>query len=538
MSQQHIPQPNSQSAAPAEVFDSTADAPHGASVSALGIPGPTPGEVVKHSGQKNTFDFSIHRQFIPTDTFIWSTSQTKGTLLWHQPIHPSRCNPLISYLAGMYNTWGGGIEFNFKVAGTGFHAGALAFVRIPPNFHPTKFSTPSKWGAFEWCIMDPKTLEVMSLDVMDQRPVMFHYMNYHLDQPNTFGGHIACYVLVPLNTSSSGSQQIAVQVFSRPGVTFTLNQLIVPQLDDPDVPSMSHLESLLNPNRSALGTRSKLNVRFIRCSPKDLQRIALYNVTDFGGTPPHVQRPYSWNTVPPQFRCISSTASSCRAWLVSGGMVAPTDDYGGVCIYFKDGATTWTTVTYLKQSTPTFKMTVTDPSKPEVQVYIDFGVDMGGVATIPVDANIALMNMTTSWANSTNFEGNAPTKMSFSIPVKGEVVLEYYGGDRDPAKPSYKDWQLTSLAEYCRLNPDTMTKDDALFFSVIDESSKLVLMTAKLYYEGVMTVDEKFSGILIQDPCFFAFDSFAQRTSKIPVTTQQLMNTRLLCGASAKAVSA
>lgn len=52
MSQQHIPQPNSQSAAPAEVFDSTADAPHGQTVSALGTPGPRPGEVVVHTGQK------------------------------------------------------------------------------------------------------------------------------------------------------------------------------------------------------------------------------------------------------------------------------------------------------------------------------------------------------------------------------------------------------------------------------------------------------------------------------------------------------
>lgn len=238
MSQQHIPQPNSQSAAPAEVFDSTAVAPHPSSVSGIGTGDPSSAEGPVHAGQNNTFDITIHRQFIPIDNFIWNTSMKRGHLLWYTPVHPSRCNPLIDHLSKIYNCWDGGLEYNFKVAGTGFHAGALAFVRLPPNRHPTDYKAPSEWGAFEYIVIDPKTLEIMTAEIMDQRRFHYHYMQFDPKDPDSFGGYMACYVLMDLNASSTGTQQITVQAFCRPGPKFRFSQMIPPIMPPNPTPNV------------------------------------------------------------------------------------------------------------------------------------------------------------------------------------------------------------------------------------------------------------------------------------------------------------
>lgn len=231
MSQAHIPQPLA--TGPAEVFDSTADASPSPNLSGIGTSGPSPREVSPHTGAMNTIDITVQNQFIPTDTITWNTQQTRGTMIWNTPIHPTMANPIIRYLSGMYNTWAGGLEYNFKVAGTGFHAGAVAVVRVPPNIDPSTLVTPSMWGPFEWVVIDPKTLEVTSAHVIDQRPNMYHYTRLDLSSPNSFGGYIAMYVLLPLNTSATGSNTIQIQVFNRMGADFQFSQLISPYLESP-----------------------------------------------------------------------------------------------------------------------------------------------------------------------------------------------------------------------------------------------------------------------------------------------------------------
>lgn len=240
MSTSHIPQPAA--GAPDEVFDSVSSQAVQPVVSALGVPAGPPQEVTPHTGQFNGIDPAIMKQWVPQDTVIWSVTMPSGQMIWKRPIHPTYSNPLLSYLCGMYNTWGGNISYRFKVAGTGFHAGAIAIVRVPPNRDPEEFTTPTSWGAFEYLVIDPKTLETESVGVSDQRPIAYHYMKF--DQANnlTFGGWIAMYVLIPLNTSATGSQQIAVQVFSKPGDMFQVSQLIVPSANkgaDPFPPAFS-----------------------------------------------------------------------------------------------------------------------------------------------------------------------------------------------------------------------------------------------------------------------------------------------------------
>nr|WPV63504.1 MAG: capsid protein [Wufeng shrew picorna-like virus 5]WPV63508.1 MAG: capsid protein [Wufeng shrew picorna-like virus 5] len=223
MSQLNAPIP--EGSGPKEVFDSAIQSGDAKVSSTAGSSGPATGEMTQHSGASNGIDPYLHKQYICTETFVWETGMNPGTLLFSKPIHPARSNQYIAHLAKMYNVYGGGIDFSIKVCGTGFHAGALMIVRLPPNIDPNTLTSVQDISAFEYCVIDPKTLEVESKSVMDQRNVMYHYLPLNVNDHQSFGGFFAIYVLVPLNTSASGSNQIAIQVFERPSPDFAYAQL-------------------------------------------------------------------------------------------------------------------------------------------------------------------------------------------------------------------------------------------------------------------------------------------------------------------------
>jgi len=150
-----------------------------------------------------------------------------GTLVWSSPISPAYANSNLAYLSKLYNTWGGGIDYLGKVGGTGFHAGALAFVRLPPNYDPHDLQSLADITVWDTQIIDPKQLELISKHVPDQRNILYHYMDDIEGQPKSqsIGGYIAIYVLMQLNTSSSGQNQIDVEILSKASEDFTLAQM-------------------------------------------------------------------------------------------------------------------------------------------------------------------------------------------------------------------------------------------------------------------------------------------------------------------------
>lgn len=517
MSQQHIPQPNSQSAAPAEVFDSTADAPHGQTVSALGTPGPRPGEVIVHTGQKNSIDFSIHRQFIPIDTFIWSTSQPRGTLLWSSPVHPTRVNPLISYISEIYNTWGGGIEFNFKVAGTGFHAGALAFVRIPPNVKPTQFSSPTEWGAFEYVVMDPKTLEVLSLDVMDQRQLNFHFMKLDEDDPTSFGGYIACYVLIPLNTSSTGTQQIAVQAFSRPGSTYTMNQIIMPNIKEVQIPGPLFMEALMDPIVNIDGNDFLEPIFGVATLEANIQKfLKIFTVNLDGGAQLYrnsavmnALRLKVTAIVNDQITCVEShNARLCAP--------EPTEE-ATLCHTVNPG---W----FARCSAQTYTIKRLDPLS--LQIQVKFANMYGGA---PVVGDSCHLIPQSKW-NYTNIGFDSFLDDNyFTIPVKDEVFFMYNGAGDLTHTPQTRTFARTAQRQ---LMKGVITKSGALLFDVIDNATQLNLMTIKMYHEGFLTAPASMANKKITSSVHFVFNSFSSRTAPIPVTNSQLVNSLLISTSS------
>jgi len=173
----------------------------------------------------------LKKQHLALQRVTWSTAHLPGTLLVSIPITPLRANQIISYLCGVHNAWNGGQDYQVKVAGTGFHAGALGIARIPPNLDPSSFKTVAQFTAFEYTVIDPKTLEAMSKHIPDQRPVMYHYMSEDFSNPNNIGGHFVIFVILQLNTSSTGTNQIDVQIFNKLSSDFRFIQVVPPNLN-------------------------------------------------------------------------------------------------------------------------------------------------------------------------------------------------------------------------------------------------------------------------------------------------------------------
>lgn len=523
MSQQHIPQPNSQSAAPAEVFDSTADAPHGQTVSALGTPGPRPGEVAVHTGQRNSLDFSIDRQFIPIDTFIWSTSQPRGTLLWYSPVHPSRVNPLIDYISGIYNTWGGGIEYNFKVAGTGFHAGALAFVRIPPNIHPNSLASPTEWGAFEYVVMDPKTLEVLSIDVMDQRQLNFHFMKLDEDNPQSFGGYIACFVLIPLNTSSTGTQQIAIQAFGKPGATFTMNQIIMPGIkENQAVEPILLVDSLLRTINQRLQQTLTYPSSLIVLGTEIQKFLMCYTANLNGDQNTDFKRSQSTSGQMNWKVTAEPSTTSLTGHQVSNESLAMPDKNSTLILW----STSIRTASMTASATYHLKRVI-DSGTARLESVLTTTDGWSGKPP-GVDAIVALAassGFTTIDVSYTDFIDAD----YFTIPSKDEVFFVYGANAGNIHDLQTIDFYSFATAGYFK---NLIGKSGAILLDVIDIATNLNLMTVKMYYEGVMTTHKNNANKKLVDPTRFIFNSYALRTSPIPVTPTQLVNLLLLSSSS------
>lgn len=194
-------------------------------------PAPTIPEASPHAGAVNVVDPYFYNQFVGLTQFTWTTGQQPGTLLWSSEITPRKAHVNLQYLSKLYNIWVGGLDYQVKIAGTGFHAGALAVVRLPPNINPQSLVGTNQFTAFDYVVIDPKTLEAMMKSVMDQRQYAYHYLNDDLSLPGSIGGYIAVYVMLRLNTSSSGSNQIDVQVFNKASMDFGLIQIIPTNLD-------------------------------------------------------------------------------------------------------------------------------------------------------------------------------------------------------------------------------------------------------------------------------------------------------------------
>lgn len=506
MSQAHIPQPGP--GAPDEVFDSVSSQATQNVVSALGNPAGPPQEIPAHTGQMNGFDPKIHMQWVPIDTIIWSVNQPSGVLLWKRPIHPSFSNPLLSYLAGIYNTWGGNLDYRFKVAGTGFHAGAIAIVRIPPNRKPEEFQTPQAWGAFEYMVIDPKTLETESVGVSDQRPIAFHYFPFKQDDSYTFGGWIAMYVLIPLNTSATGSQQIAIQAFNKPGDNFQYSQLIMPASNEIANPFPPQYQSYFEDFDLNNITTAPCITSYIAIEPDSLKEtFFVANCYKVDGSP---MSQYASATPSPVDTTIDAALQG-RVIKLDKLEIQLLQDYISILVPNKSAMGLCGLQTGDKAIAEGFE---------NVEVVVAYGNsvvwDVNQTASkVKEDSQVGILF--TEGKLDDKYKDNV-----YAASIEGESIIHF----RDATKkiPSVQNRRLTQLFKSGKLKRMFFSNTCALFTMVsVDEG--LPLGQVKLYYEGFFTARSTKSQVLLDaDKIKFEFSGYIARTDPIPGNVEYAKN--------------
>lgn len=524
MSSVNAPQPDA--SGPAEIFDSTASAPHGGTISAVGIPAGPPQETPVHTGMFNTYDQILHEQFVPIDTITWSVTQTTGHLMWKRAIHPRFCHDAIAYLMGLYNAWSGGIDFNFKVAGTGFHAGAIAIVRIPPNLKPELFRTPASWGLFEYVVIDPKTLEVESLGVSDQRPIAYHYRNFDENNSMTFGGWIAMYVLIPLNTSATGSQQIQIQAFSRPSQNWQPSQLIMPNSLADDLVFPTCYTDYFNFSNKEIMTTFPMYANKLMISPKQVtstnavmncyttegDMMSLYNNKDDFDWLPEPSSDVSAHLLPSALEANDFEASPAKLTFTKGfkplGVAVKNKAFflnqivGAKTERWENSTVTWTGVSESKFVTWAIDTPATTVT--------------GGYQMIVVAPHV---QMPEKWTDSTYAPPIANESMVYFACIGDDTATRLYGAQIR---------KLTELFRAARLK-GVMPSGMCLLFQIVDTREDLPMGFVKLYKEGFFT-----SRALEKETFFdlkniqFVFDSYILRTDPIPTNVAFTQNRILL----------
>lgn len=191
-------------------------------------PPPNPSVAAKYVGQQNNVDQMLysHPQLLRNVT--WSTDQAPGTVIAEFKVDPRSSTNIIRYFAAAYNCWSGSLELAAKICGTGFHAGALMIVKVPPNVD-YKNADLQQLSLFPNVIMDPKTPQFSGLEMYDQKNVEYHYFTDEQEKQK-IGGTVIAIVYATLTLASAGSSSIAVVFSQCLGKNFRFHQLIDPTL--------------------------------------------------------------------------------------------------------------------------------------------------------------------------------------------------------------------------------------------------------------------------------------------------------------------
>ena len=185
----------------------------------------------------------FYTNFFVLTPIVWSTTDTPGKVLWQLELLPENLHENLKVIMRMYNQWAGDFEFAMKIAGTGFHGGALAIVYTPPNIDP-KALTQTNFTYFDYVLIDPKTQDITAFAGKDVRNVGFHWQwNRSEQEPTSFfgkvaakAGYLTALVFLPLIASSTGVSQINIGLFSRLARNFRVGQMIPIQSVDRPLP--------------------------------------------------------------------------------------------------------------------------------------------------------------------------------------------------------------------------------------------------------------------------------------------------------------
>lgn len=435
--------------------------------------------------------YYIKNQNIPLERFTWSTSQLPGTILYTSPITPLRANHIISYLSGIFNCWAGGLDYQMKIAGTGFHAGDLGIARLPPNKDPSQYKTTRELGTFEYTSLDPKTLEAVAKEIADQRPIAYHYMSDDFSNPDNIGGYIVVFVILQLNTSSTGTNQVDVQIFNKAQPDFRMFQIVPPNVGNSPITDVTKWSTLF-------------------ATPKDHL---------------HTIFPFPIDTLE---LASSTTTSAAKPGLRNlSGQLFQDDTYS------EPSAGTFANlgyVFYANTATSMIPVLNTSAQQNKLITISNVGGDFLKVGGSVAAANNVFFNASNTVTGATpgSFYNYAPNlgaaitatygSTPVTTPTIGEslVLFSFYS----PSFASPKVLTTTFLSHAFATGEFSIAPNEAVLGQLTSRTTGLPIAYIKIYYSGIITTNAQVTAVTLDfSDLRFEFLAYIQGSQPIPALT-------------------
>jgi hypothetical protein len=502
---------------------------------------PTP-EIESHMGAptQNQIPTTLFLQWMQLAFFTWNTAQIQGTVLYSVPIHPQFMSEWIQYYTKFWYAWRGGLMFRMKVAGTGFHAGCIALVRIPPGMKVQDVS--NRYTIFEWDITDPKQLATEGFEIFDQVNLMYHRMEYDPNNYQTYGGTLAIIVQMPLVTSSTGVNEIGVNLWCRLGQDFRVSQMLPITLAGNTINFNLILNKALDFKWPTLNdfdhfVVSTLNINTVN---KTMQKYN-YGMVKIDGTNLNTEYvPWFDNGA----ATLTTSGSVTGQWSFIGITGTGIQNFNDRAISFQNGTAAAGTagVTFGNNNTTNVPVADTTSSR--------FGQE-----NITATPWIHPSNFTTAWRPyqvGIGLDGqgrvlsatacsvkNQLTNGELFVPFNNETILLFattaqtgfvYTVGSSTTQIMY-GCQTRQISELLQMSKLVNQPGDALLFQLIHRATDLPIMYVKLYPEGYFTVASSIGNTnLIYADYRLEYQNTISVTATIPTNSERehIMNRLML----------
>lgn len=213
-------------------------------------PSPPTREMMQHTGAINSIDPQIYDQNIKHGSVNWSVIDERGKLLITIRCHPENMGPHTNYLQTEYHFWTGDMIVLWRIMGTAYQAGQVVAVELPPGVDPAKVANSGDYSGYNWVALDVKDPHMAKLEIRDVNQGEFHYVDKLNEfDPLNYGSTFALIVDSPLNSTTGGTQQVGIEIWTKPAPNFRFSRLRVPRLiNTPSVSAPVELEYALNFN--------------------------------------------------------------------------------------------------------------------------------------------------------------------------------------------------------------------------------------------------------------------------------------------------
>lgn len=482
-------------------------------------------EAVIHAGAMNKLDPAMYEQNIHKATVTWSTQDQPGTLLWFDELTPFGMNAIVAHHAECYYYWVGDALYEIKIAGTNFHSGMVTVVEFPPHIHPSTMAGTRDYTALNWRAIDAKNPDLQGFRVRDVRQVAFHYIDSKHDQsPIRVGGYIGLFVDMALNTSSTGTQQINIQVWCKPAPNFRMLKLRIPRLmkDEPSSSVQYLLDYALDfsnaKEQHALASSLKFPVDKMRVLEKKVSLFQYGLVNHFTPDAKPMSALSNFATFDPS----TSTVYQVERTAVTGGgnvnvNVIPKmpfrinrNDSGGV-IYFPDAGSSSTLSGWIDLNPPS------KATKALLQVKISLN-DSAQIATLNDKKDIHYMVN----VNQTGF-------LSEPDPIvtpAGESLIVF----TQKGNATLQSLQMQNFSELCARGylKGWLPQGMCARFILRDSVEKVPVGVVKLYPEGYFTTRASSDEVIYDiEKVALSFDGFMAKTTVLEANPEYSKN-RLL----------